>query len=341
MVMPVFNNQILGLKRTSAPSSVPNEEDEVAVSVHQDFHQALEEIQREHPHLSKGAMQRMAVERCARKMKGDQPDQAKRAPDLLRGFKSMVRNIGKGKNNGDDTFDDAGGGKDDIDDTMGSTVRASNVDPDSKKVLRQRRSVCSFSFRRSMVVDPSDSDEDNLEDSLENIEQSYMSYNSNANRQSPQRRSSRRRSSDDDSKNRKSHRSSDVSLDLSDVEEDNERKAQLDASEELGASRGESTSSAQKNTRHSESVSKLLPNEIKEALGNFSLGDNQGPSPVKQGRRKSRRRSRAMARSPRADAESSDSDSRRSSVFSSFMSSFMSTEGDFSAWSSMKGRSKD
>lgn len=339
MVMPVFNNQILGLKRTSAPSGVPDEDE-----VHQDFHQALEEIQREHPHLSKGAMQRMAVERCARKMKGDQPDQAKRAPDLLRGFKSMVRNIGKGKNSGDDGFDDAGGGKDDIDDTIGSTVKASNVDPDSKKVLRQRRSVCSFSFRRSMVVDPSDSDEDNLEDSLENIEQSYMSYNSNANRQSPQRRSSRRRSSDDDSKNRKSRRSSDVSLDLSDVEEDKERK-ELDASEELGASRGESTSSAQKNTWHSESVSKLLPNEIKEALGNFSLGDNQGPSPVlhpvKQGRRKSRRRSRAMARSPRADAESSDSDSRRSSVFSSFMSSFMSTEGDFSAWSSMKGRSKD
>ena len=336
--MPVFNNQILGLKRTSAPSGVPDEDE-----VHQDFHQALEEIQREHPHLSKGAMQRMAVERCAQKMKGDQPDQAKRAPDLLRGFKSMVRNIGKGKNNGDDTFDDAGGGKDDIDDTIGSTVKASNVDPDSKKVLRQRRSVCSFSFRRSMVVDPSDSDEDNLEDSLENIEQSYMSYNnSNANRQSPQRRSSRRRSSDDDSKNRKSRRSSDVSLDLSDVEEDKERKAELNASKELGASRGESTASAQRNTRHSESVSKLLPNEIKEALGNFSLGDNQGTSPVlhpvKQGRRKSRRRSRAMARSPRADAESSDSDSRRSSVFSSFMSSFMSTEGDFSAWSSMKGR---
>ena len=245
-------------------------------AVHE-YKKCMGDIKRDNPNLATGAIQKMALERCGAMIHEEEQHRgrnnkklfAEPAADLLRGMMSKLRLGGKG-NNRTKSVSVAAVEEDELAGTIGSSTDK----PNEEFVVRRGRSIaarksvaCSISSEEREAVaqlsgDKSDSEEDDeesLSHSLQNIEKQQFS---------PEKRRSRR--SLVDSK-RGSTRASEISLSLSDVEEDVETKPSnkgvipLD----LSSSTSKGGERRQASLRKEESVTKLLPDEIKVLLNNF------------------------------------------------------------------------
>ncbi|KAL7528693.1 hypothetical protein ACHAWF_002668 [Thalassiosira exigua] len=355
----------------------------------QEYKQCLEEIQRENPDLSIGAMQQMALERCA-KLKSDREGQQTKQQSAL-GLGRMISKLRKGKDNevmggcgkGAELKSDQEGqqrkrqsaligmmaklrmgneavgglGEEAIESKVSTTRRwSSGVPPkvDKRQSLAKRRSVASISSGlrfSSKSLDIKCDSEDSLQGDLEDIEKSSrprMPQDSNGHQESCEfedalqsslekiETSGRRRRMSQSSNRNRSRRLSNVSLGLSDVEEDEESKppALPDKDgrllESWASSKMTSVASGRKNkqTNMDESFSGSLPNEIKLVLDGFTPKGRSRPkdkAPTRSGH--------GSARSLSSHDESDNSNS--------FMESFVSVdsanfEGDFSAWRSSR-----
>jgi len=313
-------------RRTTPKNDVPGEDENNAV---REYKKCMEEIQSENPHLSVGAQQQMALKRCVKMNEDREGQHGKQSPEpagILRGMLSKLR-IG---NNRRSDGRSATTGDEELGSTFGSSTQESDFVTESNRrslAIRQRSVASISSDARNITtasIDLSDSGEDgSLQDSLENIEKSSTFL---------EKSSSRRM--------RYSRRISGISMELSDVEEDEESNSP-DAPAEEGANFDASSSSKDKRNQFAEkshqfhpSVSNILPDEINFVLDTFKANKNdKSPS---TGQRNSR------AASSQQDSDRSCQRKNDESNTSSFKSSIMTIDsadfhGDFSAWSSFRG----
>jgi hypothetical protein len=258
-----------------------------------EYRKCIENISRKNPRLSIGAMQQMALKEQCAKMAEEQKikDDAKRRTGI-RGIISKLH-IGGKKHRADDQKDE-----------LGSTIDSSATSSNDIS-LSHRRSVGNLSFvemsDRSLRDISGTHFEENLEDSLEDIEKSF---------DGPGVKTRRRNSTT------RSRRTSGLSLDLSDVNEDEEWN---EATDEVASGAGLSKEERAK----SENFQLSLPDEIRDVLAGFS-GSEPGTS--------------AHPESHQLDTKyrgSTSEMSQRSSLMASVMSCDSTNfQGDFSAWSS-------
>mmetsp|Transcript_7539 Transcript_7539/g.11911 ORF Transcript_7539/g.11911 Transcript_7539/m.11911 type:complete len:314 (+) Transcript_7539:3-944(+) len=313
----------------------------------------MEEIMSENPNLPVGAQQQMALKRYS-EMNEEHEEEVRsekrflETGDILRGMMSKLRLGGNGRNykssapavatlEGEKLValeDDA------PPPPLGSTFGLSehneydcyNAENKRRHAVIRQRSVASTASDRHMLapsINLRDREEMSLNDSLENIEKSPYSIEKPPGGQASHRPSAIER--------RKSRWAS-VSSELSNVEEDEESIYSDTLAEEEAhfrklSSEGRSNPSVQKTNPLEDSISNLLPDEIKLYLDNWSKANKEERSPL-PGQRQT---------TATGDSSEHDSEDFEESPCSSMMLSTMSIDsenfhGDFSAWSSFRGR---
>lgn len=310
--------------------------EENGASVHE-YKRCMEQVTNENPGLSFGARQQLALERCskanAERAAWRRGNRRSEPGGILRGVISRLR-LGKDRVRAGSAppaaLDDAKLVALDVDDAIGLTSASSGRDGSECDVAKKRRafairvkSVANIASDYKNALRPSinlseSEDDSSLQDSLEDIEKPSNFF------EEPPSWRGRRLSIFD----RKSRRTSAVS-ELSDVDEDEECKS-FDLSVEEGADFGgedNRVSPDQKANPFDESISNILPVEIKLYLDNFK--DNQ-----KQKRLVSASRE-MTASSKNRDSESSFQFNHNESNCSSNLSSLYDSTnfvGDFSVW---------
>lgn len=300
----------------------------------QEYKKCMKEIQEHNPHISTGALQRMALEHCAECNLEPAGRREKRPADFLRGMMTKLR---IGKDRGEDSARE-----DELGSTVSSSKCASDLSPHQRRTLAARqRSVASISDdEHRKFLDQTKNDifgsEEGLQDSLDDIEKSFNLFE-----KSPTRRTSKRFLYAE-GRRASSRRASAISLNLSDVEEDDELKHSGKQTEEgaidVPSSSWTCNDSAEKNHNFNQSVTDILPDEIKLVLNNFKPGSKDFKSPIPSRSNNSQHNSVDSHQSNgNTDGNSRNNDS------SPFMDSFLSVdsdnfEGDFSAWNSFRGQ---
>lgn len=382
------------------PEQQQQQQDDNISAVHE-YKNVMEDINNEHPGLSTGAMQQMALERCA-KLKAEREGQSHHKtkkpifPPIS--FRGMMSNLRIGRQTSEGSVDIGSTVASSasatalamIEDIASSTRSSStnnhhNGDPNNpprlvgRRSLAARKSVCSsinsadLRTARFSLGNDSESECHSLQDSLEDIERSYNVNGSNIGigngiSNSNIRRGKRNASYKSD------RRLSNLSMDLSDVEEET---AGNNGTVDKSVKRlGDSSNSLRNRSRRRDlqqfelSVSDILPDEIKLVFDNMlhqQRGDDdkevhvESYTPVNFGDNNdidnknkkveqnwTRRKSRPsididVLHASGISSKKSDEGNNSSGNHSSFMSSILSTdfEGDFSAWSSFRGKSKE
>eukprot|EP00585_Thalassiosira_rotula_P012002 CAMPEP_0196133142 /NCGR_PEP_ID=MMETSP0910-20130528/2487_1 /TAXON_ID=49265 /ORGANISM="Thalassiosira rotula, Strain GSO102" /LENGTH=321 /DNA_ID=CAMNT_0041392837 /DNA_START=126 /DNA_END=1091 /DNA_ORIENTATION=- len=306
------------------------------------YKKCMEEIVNENPNLPVGAQQQMALKRCS-EMNEEHEEEVRSGKrfletgDILRGMMSKLRIGGNGRNCISSAAVVAKGEKlvalEDGTPPLGSTFGSSehnesdcyNAENKRRHAVIRQMSVASTASDRHMLAPSINLRDRSLKDSLENIEK--LSYSME---KPPDGQASHRPSAIE----RRKSRWASVSSELSDVEEDEESISSDTLAEEEAHFRkpsswvGKSNPSVQKTNPLEDSVSNLLPDEIKLYLDNWSKANKE-----------------ERGREPTATGDSSQHDSEdfEESHCSSMMLSTMSIDsanfhGDFSAWSSFRGR---
>ena len=307
------------MRRTASTNSDENQD------AFHGYKALMEEIKRDHPELTPSAVQQMAMERFSG---GGKEEHRNRLNEIMSGMTKFQFGLGNGEHRRNDR-------KSSQDETA-STVPSANEndvdpnDPEGRRRCMARRlnprvSVKNIDSSKALsqsFLSGISSDEDSLEDSLQNIEASI----------SPPLRSqgSKRglRSSLKCSARASLTRSS---TELVDVQEDKELHASIpdtlaQSHQDLHSTKSNSSKSfgSQKkaNGNKDSMSSDELPDEIKEALGEFYYNDDGRRSVGSEGRKEG---SLGAVRTSRF----------RESNCSSFASiDSAAFEGDFSAWGS-------
>ena len=315
----------------------------------------MEDIKQDNPNLATGAIQKMALERCGAMIHEEQQHRgrnnkklfAEPAADLFRGMMSKLRLGGGNRGNNRTRSDGVAGGQDELAGTIGSSTEEPNEEFVAKRgrSIAARKSVALSSEEGSATahalaqlsgdINSEDDDEESLSHSLQNIEKQQFS---------PEIRRRSRRSLGDSK--RLSKRVSEISLSLSDVEEDEETKPSNKGGGTLGlssSSKGEEKRQA--SLKKEESVTKLLPDEIKVLLNDF------GAVAAEKNNIENRTTTANAAHAPSLSAGQQQeggvrnkvqNDDARSSNNSSYSKlSMLSVDsdafgGDFSAWASAR-----
>lgn len=361
LLMSKFSNQ-KHRGRTTPVNAVPSNDDDDQggeINAVHEYKKVMEDIQRECPDLSAGAVQQMALKRCAilneqRELANNNRDRNK-ADLFLRGMMSKLR-IGNNSNkeqgdNGGADADAAYAGKDKLGSSTGrSTIGLSNQESDmmiseasKRRSLAVRRSVCSISsddrkaVAQSLVSIDNSVDEESLQDSLEDIERkTYLVKTSNE--RTPSSIMMRHQARADSI--RHSRRMSGLTLEqLSDVEEDEESSNKSNQSkksqEGQDGSRHDASSSHLKVKSNSSSSSKrlsvtaILPDEIKVVFDYFENGQKNDTATAPSNNGPGRRKNETTKANSRRSTKSDESNSNRMSFVSVDSTNFA---GDFSAW---------
>eukprot|EP00578_Thalassiosira_sp_NH16_P013805 CAMPEP_0181121056 /NCGR_PEP_ID=MMETSP1071-20121207/24520_1 /TAXON_ID=35127 /ORGANISM="Thalassiosira sp., Strain NH16" /LENGTH=328 /DNA_ID=CAMNT_0023205821 /DNA_START=1 /DNA_END=984 /DNA_ORIENTATION=- len=328
------------MRRTRATPAGVSDEDDRFHTIHE-YKQCMIDVKNDYPHLSMGAQQQLALERCTRMIDDKEGERhEKRKPmELLRG---MILKLRIGKNHRSDAASPAGGGE--VGSTIDSASKKNNFTPGTQRPsLAVLKSVASLTgdiqnvAAQSTRADLSENEnEESLQDSLEKIERKSSNIFDKPSSNPNNNWRARRHLTDS---NGCSSRVSAISLDLPSVEEDGEsvssNKKGATNLAALSSSKDRSNTSSQKNIELHQSVSDILPDEIKMALDNFTFGDTEenGQSPGVP--LPAHRRNRVFEPSQRDSTTSQPKIDEHSN--SSCMSSVLSMDsanfnGDFSAW---------
>ena len=314
------------IRRTTA-EVMPADDDDYAV---QEYKKAVQEYKNTRPHLSTGVIQQMALKRA--KVLADEREQKKKESNLFRGMMSKITRIGKVRARSDESaqsYDDGNIGS-----TFGSTT--ATID-DTTRVWRNGRSIaCRKSVasiesdelrqvRLSSNCDDDIDDDESLMNSLQNIEAGVDNIAVDGVIHTNTRRPSRRAVVNNSVKFSK--RGSDLEVELSDVEEDQEITQPDDDGTPIKKRRG---SGCMRHASIRESITKALPAEIKILLDNFGVvADTKEPQRQEGKGKTSMRQSDTSERS----SKYSSSSHRSSSMCSVDSDAF---DGDFSAWASSR-----
>ncbi len=270
----------------------------------------MEEIRREHPDLTPSAVQRMAMERFSNKDKRCSQTNNNRLNEIMSGMTKFQFGLGNSDQRRNSRKSSV---------TQDETVASVPSVIDNRR-LNPRSSVPNIDLSQSFLGGIS-SDDGSLEDSLQDIEASLSP--------SPRRQGSKRgmmRSSQRCSARASLTRSSTELVDV--IREDTELHASIpdtltQSHQDLHSTKSDSSKSYQSqnmsNSKKS-SCSEGLPEEIKEALGEFYPNDD--------GQRRD-----SSIRSARASRLKQSNCSSNSSIDSATF------EGDFSAWARMSSTS--
>ena len=344
---PIFKHHRTMPADDAPPTEIDNNDH---YAVHE-YKKCMEHIKQDNPNLATGAIQKMALERCSAMIHEEQQHRgrnnkklfAEPAADLFRGMMSKLRLGGGNRGNNRTRSDGVAGGQDELAGTIGSSTEEPNEEFVAKRgrSIAARKSVALSSEEGSATahalaqlsgdINSEDDDEESLSHSLQNIEKQQFSPEIRRRRQSK----------------RLSKRVSEIScLSLSDVEEDEETKLSKKRGGTLGlssSSKGEEKRQA--SLKKEESVTKLLPDEIKVLLNDF------GAVAANKNYTENRTTTANAAHAPsQSDGQQQEggvrnkvqNDDARSSNNSSYSKlSMLSVDsdafgGDFSAWASAR-----
>lgn len=286
----------------------------------------MEEIRRENPDLTPSAVQQMAMERFSNKDKQCSQTNNNRLNEIMSGMTKFQ--FGLGNNDQRRNSRKSSVTQDETVASVPSVIDNSEIDPSDPEGRRHRRinprtSVPNIDTRQlsQSFLGGFSSDDGSLEDSLQDIEASFTP--------SPRRQGSKRgmmRSSQRCSARASLTRSSTELVDV--IQEDTELHASIpdtltQSHQDLHSTKSDSSKCYQSqnmaNSKKS-SCSEGLPEEIKEALGEFYPND--------YGQRRD-----SSIRSARASRLKESNCSSNSSIDSATF------EGDFSAWARMSSTS--
>lgn len=289
----------------------------------------MEEIRREHPDLTPSAVQRMAMERFSNKDKRCSQTNNNRLNEIMSGMTKFQFGLGNSDQRRNSRKSSVT--QDETVASVPSVIDNNEIDPSDPEGRRQamarrlnpRTSVPNIDTRQlsQSFLGGISSDDGSLEDSLQDIEASLSP--------SPRRQGSKRgmmRSSQRCSVRASLTRSSTELVDV--IQEDTELHASIpdtltQSHQDLNSTKSDSSKSYQSqnmaNSKKS-TCSEGLPEEIKEALGEFYPNDD--------GQRRD-----SSIRSARASRLKQSNCSSNSSIDSATF------EGDFSAWARMSSTS--